>query len=1456
MSEANVFNTLAKPIQRLLAERGFAEPTLPQSEAIPKIFEGKNVLLMAPAGTGKCVSGDTLVLSDRGLKEIQELYGRPVKVNSLDDGLKIKPSLGAVIRKRRSKLYRLKTRTGRLIRATDDHKFLIIDGEGPDWRELRNLKVGDHLAVARRSELTDESKPELTLALFEKFDRLTMRTYPSVSEFLKKIKCEKGMGTRTVARAIGCSRDTLLNGKRGFRISGILIKNLANLAGIDCNTINILELGMSGGKSIQTTTIDEEFAYFVGLLIGDGNINKNRTVRFSTKSRENLNSFSTYIQKLGLRVKKYDEKRCDYCVSSKPLTTVLYALGYPQTGKSGSVEIPALFFKKRSLLSAVLRGIFDTDGTVYRNGIELTVKSNKLAQGVLYGLLCFGIFSTLKEKMVKNKRYHKVIIEDVRNRNLFYNHVGFCHQNKRRKLRNSINVKSNPNLDLIPKIGNLLRKCKNDMKVKYPRATSYRRYEEYASSNRNPSRASLCKILKYFRANQQLDVTPPEFYLLEKLANSDVFWDEIVEIEEGEEDYVYDVTVPDKGNFIGNGVILHNTEAAFLPVLHQLLLLPREPGIKIVYVTPLRALNRDMLERLEWWCRALDFGISVRHGDTAISERRVQALRPPDVLITTPETLQIFLIGRRLSQHLQSVRWVIVDEVHELADNKRGAQLSLTLERLRKLKGGDFQLIGLSATIGSPEEVARFLVGVGRPCEVIDVSVARELELEVSYPVASKRDGRLASELYTYPQVAARLRAMRKLIERHGSTLVFTNTRPTAEILASRFRLWDLRFPLGVHHGSLSSFSRVRAERGLKQGELKSIVCTSSMELGLDIGRIDLVIQYNSPRQVTRLLQRAGRSGHRIGEVAKGVIVVQDPDDALESIVIASRSHQRELEPVSIPEKPFDVLLHALVSIMATQRRGSVDDAYEILRRAYPFRDLKKEDLLEVLGFAQSLEKRLVWVSEDGKEFARPRATKRVFNYYFGNLSMIPELRQYLVVDDERNQPVGILDESFVAEYGEPGVKFVMGGELWRVLQVFRDKVYVKSDEDPLGAIPTWIGEEIPVPYSVAQEVGRLRAQLEELTHAGKKFEEAAEELGKRYEASEEAMRLALVDAHKQIEAGFPLPTDKRIVVEKVEEICVINACLGTLINRTLARLLAYKASAELGITTAISIDPYRILLRSETIEPESIIEILRGELTKDFTRDLREIIEESRFFRWRLAQVARRMGVLEREAELTSAVVDKLMRALKGTPAFEETFKEVVHKDLDLKGTLKVLESIRGGEVELVSLGKRSEPTPISSLVWRQRYLALEPVVPERLKLLAIASAKARLLSEARTFTCTQCKRYVEELQILELDEQPKCPRCGSPKIGMVEAPAEEVRRAIELFERGRRNSTWIEIQKNANLIAQYGKLAALALVGRGVTQVAAGEILAKEQKLSSKFIELLIRKEREALFRRFKWA
>jgi len=345
------------------------------------------------------------------------------------------------------------------------------------------------------------------------------------------------------------------------------------------------------------------------------------------------------------------------------------------------------------------------------------------------------------------------------------------------------------------------------------------------------------------------------------------------------------------------------TEAAMLPILSQLVQIPRtELGIKVLYITPLRALNRDMLERLEWWCNKLDLKLAVRHGDTDTRERTRQSRSPPDILITTPETLQALLFGWVISRHLQSIRWVVIDEVHEMANNKRGSQLALALERLREATLHEFQMIGLSATIGTPEKVAQFLVGANRPVEIVRVPVARLMKLQIVYPEPQTEDFALASTLYTHPEVAARLRVIRKFIEAHNSVLLFTNTRTISEVLASRFKVWDMNFPVSIHHGSLAKPSRVAAEQGLKQGDLKGLICTSSLELGIDVGRIDLVIQYMSPRQVTRLIQRVGRSGHRVGRMANGIIITMDSDDTLEALVIGRRTYSEELEPVDIPE--------------------------------------------------------------------------------------------------------------------------------------------------------------------------------------------------------------------------------------------------------------------------------------------------------------------------------------------------------------------------------------------------------------------------------------------------------------------------------------------------------------------------------------------------------------------------
>ncbi|KXA93140.1 hypothetical protein AKJ66_02695 [candidate division MSBL1 archaeon SCGC-AAA259E22] len=935
-----------------------------------------------------------------------------------------------------------------------------------------------------------------------------------------------------------------------------------------------------------------------------------------------------------------------------------------------------------------------------------------------------------------------------------------------------------------------------------------------------------------------------------------------------EEKGFYDPTLPQEKAFPpildGDNTLLiapagtGKTEAAFLPILDKILKSPRREGIKLIYITPLRALNRDMLDRLRWWCRALDLKVSVRHGDTEKRERRKQALSPPDVLITTPETFQLLLVGKRISRHAAKVEWIIVDEVHELAGNKRGAQLSLSLERMRRLKGGDFQIIGLSATVGSPDEVAKFLVGVDRPCEIVDVSMAREIDLDFLYPDVTEEDEALASDIYTYPEVAARLREMRELIEDHETTLIFTNTRPMSEVLSSRFKMWDLEFPVSVHHGSLSTFARRRAEDELKSGDLKGVICTSSMELGIDIGKVDLCIQYNSPRQVARLLQRVGRSGHRITEKAKGRIIVKDSTDGMESAVIIQRAKNKELEPVKIPEKPLDVLSHELVGMLVAAQEWNVEDVFNILSRAYPFRNLEKEDVVEVLKFLEDMTRRLAWVRPDEEVFVRPSKGSRIFDYYFGTLSMIPEMVQYLVIDDTKDEAVGVLDEPFVAEYGEPGAKFVMSGSVWRIVQVFKDKVFVKPADDPVGAVPSWVGEEIPVPYSVAQQVGSSRRELVDMLEKGESFEEGIDSISRSLDLDETAVEKSLKPVGEQYEKGFPVPDDSEIVLEKVEDTVVVNACFGTLTNRTLARFIARRAADELGESVAITVDPYRILVRSERLSPREIKAILSGEMGKDFQKTLETVIEDSRFFKWRIVQIARRMGSLEKKAEMNASEVDQLIKGSKNTPVYKETFKEVVRKDLDLPKALEVLKRIASGELGLSSLGVLSEPSPISRPAWKERSLTFEPVSPKRMRRLILGSVRARLLSEERAFACAECKDWVEIKEIHELSEPPTCPKCGSGKIGMIEEEVRMIRRTLDRVKgnskKGKSSDTWKNIKQTSKLISKYGKPAAAALTGKGINPSKAEKILEKQNKITDEFLDLVMNEEKNSLLQRYK--
>ena len=900
------------------------------------------------------------------------------------------------------------------------------------------------------------------------------------------------------------------------------------------------------------------------------------------------------------------------------------------------------------------------------------------------------------------------------------------------------------------------------------------------------------------------------------------------------------------------------TEAALLPILDAMVREgeSREKGTKLLYITPLRALNRDMLDRMQWWCKRFDIRLGVRHGDSSQAERTNLSFAPPDILITTPETLQILLVGRRIRQNLQKLRWVVVDEVHELSEDKRGSQLSMGLERLRDVAEKEFQIVGLSATVGSPERVAQFLVGSGRKCEVVRVPVEKSLSLKVVAPRPTGDDRVLADAIYSYPEVAARLRTIRDLVEKYKSVLIFTNTRTEAEALSSRFRVWDPDFPIGVHHSSLSKATREAVERSLKEGKLLGVICTSSLELGIDIGFLEYVVQYNSPRQVTRLIQRVGRSGHKVGEVSNGLVITQDSDDILEAAVLCRKAVMGELEPLEPVFNPYDVAIHQVAGLLIEQSSWNFDDILALFRRSYAFADLEAERLKKTLTYMRERYPRLAYYSEsDGKVF-RARDVKPLFSYYFDNLSMIPDEKQYLVIEGDNF--VGTLDEAFVSEYGEVGVKFVEAGRCWKVEQIYGNKVYVKSEEDPTGAVPNWVGDEIPVPREVAAEVGMVRRRYAEELEKGTE-DEYLDELVRTYPVPRDAMLDALKEVAEQHAAKLPIPSERTVTVEKWDRYVVIQAAFGHRVNRLLARVVGHLISERIGQSVAVHQDPYRIVIEAD-VSPEQVLSVIEELHKLDLKVATEKAVERSGIFKRRLIHAGKKCGAIAKDADYASVSIAGIIEALRDTPVYEEAMSMLFHDDFDLAGAAEVVEKMNSGAVE-VKLVEYDGLTPIARIGVEEISRRGEIVSPERLRALLKQSTRARINDTFLVAVCTNCWNFLELRKVGDLEGLEKCPVCEKPALGLstdsyenIFSLAMKARSRADL--RGAKLKQVEALRKTAELRKDYGHAADMLLAGRGIRLAEASALAAKMRNEGTDVVELIIEGEREALRRRYFFA
>ena len=815
------------------------------------------------------------------------------------------------------------------------------------------------------------------------------------------------------------------------------------------------------------------------------------------------------------------------------------------------------------------------------------------------------------------------------------------------------------------------------------------------------------------------------------------------------------------------------TEAALIPVFHLFLSQEKKEGLNILYITPLRALNRDLLQRTFLWGKELNIKIAVRHGDTPEKERRRQAKHPPNMLITTPETLQILLIGKKLRETLRNVKWVIVDEIHELVDNERGYQLAVALERLYEL-AGDFQRIGLSATVGNPEEVARFLAGK-RKVRIINAMQEKKMEIDVERPKVKKSDIEIAKKLQLDLISSALLRRLKEIIEEHTATLFFVNTRDTAEILAARLR--EINANVEVHHGSLSREARIEAEEKFKKGEIKALICTSSLELGIDIGHADFVLQYNSPRQVTRIIQRVGRSGHRVGKVAKGKIIAINPEEYAEAVVIARKALKNEIEKIKVRKNPLAVLANQIISMAVEYKSIEAEKIFEIVKRAYPFEELSWQKFNEVLQ--QLFEQKVIWI-ENGKVERKKKSTL----YFIDNISMIPDEKSYDVIDISSNKRIGKLDESFVSSYCEIGSRFIMKGRAWEVVKK-NGEIYV-SPATKTYVVPEWVGEEIPVPFEVAREVGKLRRLVAE----GKIKDEVIKK-----------------EVEEQIKRGFKLPTDKLITIEYEGSQIYINTHFGTKVNETLSKLIGSLLAQRVGESIIMGSDAYRIYFKLPyPIDAGLIKEILLGLKPETIEALLKIILKKSTFIRWEIIKTARKFGVLEKDADYDSISIDRLINSFKDKPLMEEAINKAIWERMDVENTKKALELIRKGEIKI-------EIQPLSPISLEGEKARQEFLKPYGIDYSVLQALKRRIEETKIKLKCMNCG-HETETRVYRAPST--CPKCSSKMLAVIKKEMGKSRK-------------WL--MKNASLVASYGKKAIFVLAGYGIGPDTASRILAMQK-------------------------
>jgi ATP-dependent Lhr-like helicase len=728
-------------------------------------------------------------------------------------------------------------------------------------------------------------------------------------------------------------------------------------------------------------------------------------------------------------------------------------------------------------------------------------------------------------------------------------------------------------------------------------------------------------------------------------------------------------------------------------------------GVHCLYVSPLRALSYDIGKNLRGPIVGLglekELLLHVRTGDTSASERARFRRKPAHFLVTTPESLAVLLAQESYAAHLASCRFVIVDELHSFAGNKRGVDLALSLERLEELVrpgGGSLCRVGLSATAAPLELLARFLAGDNRPCRIAQAKVEKESIVEVFSPIRRKP---YPPAGYTGVRLYAELA---ELIRKRQSVLVFTNVRSAAEQIGLRLKelLPELADRIETHHASLDRSVRLAVEDRLKNGELRAVVCSTSLELGIDIGAVDLVVMVATPKGVSRAIQRIGRSGHSLNQTSHGVLVATNINDLVEATATAALVRQGVLDPIKILEKPNDVLAQHIVG-MAALAPIAVEQAFAIVRRAFPFRELEREEFDHVLeylaGGGESLQRQYtelfgkITIVDGVITLAHPR----VIRDFLLNIGTIVSEGYVSVLLGRRR--LGSVEEGFIKQL-RLGDLFVLGGRVVRLIETGVQEAYVERADGQLPTIPRWNAAKMPLTSGLAKAVRELRADLDRRLRNGTD-EAAVDWLVETYQISI-ANAQPIVEFFRAQQAVSEVPVGPKLLIELYREgdhaHYFFHALIGRSANDALSRIVAWRVRERIGGNALVTIDDYGFLLTLRRFQELPLAQWRSCFRRAEAEEDLHAALRGSELVKWQFRGVAqtglmvpRNLPGRERKPRQLSWSSEVLFRVLeqheRDHPLLEEAYRQAMHTFLDAETAYTFLDKVSEHEWKLREL-------------------------------------------------------------------------------------------------------------------------------------------------------------------------